>query len=83
MAIAAFNTSSLEAVRAAIDAAEATGGPVPAEFIVNLGLLAHAEGQVFILQALVSIFMDDNSCAEILDRDTPGSMVETMVKFSG
>ena len=29
MAIAAFNTSSLEAVRAAIDAAEATGDPVP------------------------------------------------------
>ena len=29
MAIAAFNTSSLEAVRVAIDAAEATGDPVP------------------------------------------------------
>ncbi|WP_373580540.1 hypothetical protein [Collinsella aerofaciens] len=50
---------------------------------MNLGLLAHAEGQVFILQALVGIFMDDSSCAEILDRDTPGSMVETMVKFCG
>lgn len=57
MAIAAFNTSSLEAVRTAIDAAEATGDPVPAEFIVNLGLLAHAEVQVFILQALMGIFV--------------------------
>lgn len=65
---------------------EAMGGmgdPVPAEFIVNLGLLAHAEGQVFILQALMGIFMDDNSCAEILAQDTPESMVETMVKFCG
>ena len=50
---------------------------------MNLGLLAHAEVQVFILQALMGIFMDDNSCAETLDRDTPGSMVETMVNFCG
>lgn len=57
------------------------GDPVPAELIVNLGLLAHAEGQVFILQALMGIFMDEASCAEILAQDTPESMVETMVKF--
>ena len=50
---------------------------------MNLGLPVHAEGQVFILQALMSIFMDDNSCSEILARDTPESMVETMVKFCG
>ena len=81
MAIAAFNTSSPEAVRAAIDAAEATGDPVSAEFIVNLGLLAHAKSQVFILQALMGIFKDDSSCAEVPARDTPDSMVETMVKF--
>lgn len=79
MAIAEFGTSSLEAVRAAIDAAEATGDPVSAEFIVNLGLLAPTEGQVLNLQALMGIFMDDSSCAEILAQDTP----ESMVKFRG
>ena len=57
------------------------GDPGPAELIGNLGLLAHAEGQVFILQALMGIFMDEASCAEILAQDTPESMVETMVKF--
>lgn len=35
MAIAAFNTSSLEAVRVAIDAAKATGDPVPPESMVE------------------------------------------------
>ena len=35
------------------------GDPVPAELIVNLGLLAHAEGQVSVLQALMGIFMDE------------------------
>ena len=39
------------------------GGDVPAELIVNLGLLAHAEGQVAVLQALMGVFMDEASVA--------------------
>lgn len=59
------------------------GDPVPAEFIVNLGLLQHAEGQVAILQALMQVFMDDAAVAEIMAQDTPESMVATMVKYCG
>ncbi len=57
------------------------GDPVPAELIVNLGLLQHAEGQVAILQALMRVFMDDAASADILAQDTPEGMVETMVKY--
>lgn len=57
------------------------GGTVPAELIVNLGLLAHVESQVFVLQALMCIFMEEASCEEIMAQDTPESMVEAMVKF--
>lgn len=57
------------------------GGEVPAELIINLGLKAHAEGQVAILQALMGIFMDEAASKEILAQDTPEGMVATMVKY--
>ena len=57
------------------------GGDVPAELIVNLGLLAHAEGQVAVLQALMSVFMDEASVADITAQTTPEGMVETMRKY--
>ena len=47
------------------------GGDVPAELIVNLGLLAHAEGQVAVLQALMGVFMDEASVADITAQTTP------------
>ena len=57
------------------------GDPVPAELIVNLGLLQHAEGQVAILQALMGVFMDDAAVADIMGQTTPEGMVETMIKY--
>ncbi|HIR90811.1 MAG TPA: PTS sugar transporter subunit IIA [Candidatus Limicola stercorigallinarum] len=57
------------------------GGDVPAELIVNLGLLAHAEGQVAVLQALMGVFMDEASVADITAQTTPEGMVETMQKY--
>ena len=57
------------------------GGDVPAELIVNLGLLAHAEGQVAVLQALMGVFMDEASVADITAQTTPDGMVETMRKY--
>lgn len=57
------------------------GDPVQAELIVNLGLLAHANDQVAILQALMGVFMNDEAVAEVLAQTTPEGMVETMVKF--
>lgn len=57
------------------------GDPVPAELIVNLGLLQHADGQVAILQALMGVFMDDAAVADIMAQDTADGMVATMIKY--
>lgn len=57
------------------------GGDVPAELIVNLGLLAHAEGQVAVLQALMDIFLDDAAVADIRAQTTPEGMVATMRRY--
>ncbi len=65
------------------DAMAGMGDPVPAELIVNLGLLQHAEGQVAVLQALMGIFMDEGACAEVMAQDTPEGMVATMVRLCG
>lgn len=54
------------------------GDDVPAELIVNLGLMAHEDGQVAVLQALMGIFMDAEASAEILAQRTPQGMVEVM-----
>ena len=63
------------------DAMAGLGDPVPAELIVNLGLLQHADGQVAVLQALMGVFMDDSAVADVLSQTTPESMVATMVKY--
>ena len=57
------------------------GGDVPAELIVNLGLLAHAEGQVAVLQALMGVFMEEDTVADIRAQTTPEGMVDTMKKY--
>lgn len=57
------------------------GDDVPAELIVNVGLLQHADGQVAILQALMEIFMNEGAVAEIMAQDSPGGMVAAMVKY--
>ncbi|MBM6952723.1 PTS sugar transporter subunit IIA [Enorma phocaeensis] len=57
------------------------GGDIPAELIVNLGLLAHAEGQVAVLQALMGVFMEGDTVADIRAQTTPEGMVDTMKKY--
>ncbi len=59
------------------------GDPVPAELIINLGLLQHADAQVAVLQALMSIFMDEAACAEVMEQKTREDMVATMVRLCG
>lgn len=59
------------------------GDPVQAEFIVNLGLLAHADGQVAILQALMGVFMEESAVADILAQETPEDMVAAMCRYCG
>lgn len=54
------------------------GDDVPAELIVNLGLMAHEDGQVAVLQALMGIFMDAEASAEILSQRTEEGMVEVL-----
>ncbi len=57
------------------------GGDVPAQLIVNLGLTAHEEGQVAVLQALMNVFLDADAVAEIMAQTTPEGMVATMQKL--
>ena len=56
-------------------------GLVNAQLIVNLGLLAHGEGQVSVLQALLGIFIDDAASVDIMSQTTPEGMIETVVKY--
>ncbi|MBY4797750.1 PTS sugar transporter subunit IIA [Collinsella sp. AGMB00827] len=56
------------------------GDDVSAELIVNLGLLAHADEQVAVLQALMGMFMDEAASREILEQTTPEGMVEVMCR---
>ena len=55
------------------------GGEVPAQLIVNLGLLAHAEGQVAVLQALMGIFSNKDAVAEIMAQDTAEGIINSIV----
>lgn len=57
------------------------GGEVPAQLIVNLGLTAHEEGQVAVLQALMNMFLDADAVTEIMAQTTPEGMVATMQKY--
>ena len=47
-------------------------GLVNAQLIVNLGLLAHEEGQVAVLQAFLGIFIDDAACGHHGPDHAPG-----------
>lgn len=59
----------------------AGSGDVNAQLIINLGVMAHAEDQVGVLQAFLGIFIDDAHSAEILAQDTQQGMVDTVVKY--
>ncbi len=54
--------------------------PVHTELIINLGLLAHAEDQVAVLQAMMGIFMDEGATAEIMAQDTPEGIIDAIAK---
>lgn len=54
------------------------GGNVEAKLIVNLGLTAHEEGQVAVLQALMNVFLDADAVENIMKQDTPEGMVSVM-----
>ena len=54
--------------------------PVQAQLIINLGLKAHDEDQVAVLQKLMNVFMDASACEDILAQTTGEGMVDTMVK---
>lgn len=56
-------------------------GLVNAQLIVNLGLMAHEEGQVAVLQAFLGIFIDDAASAEIMAQTTEQGMIDTVVKY--
>lgn len=53
------------------------GAPVPAQIIINLGI-AEPGGQVEALQALMNIFMDADSAADVLGQATPQGMVDAI-----
>lgn len=57
------------------------GGEVPAELIVNLGVMAHEQGQIAILQALIRIFVDEYAVKEIMRQTTQQGMVDALVKY--
>lgn len=54
---------------------------VPTELIVNLGVKAHEESQVFVLQALMKIFLNEGAVKEILAQTTQQGMVDTITKY--
>lgn len=54
------------------------GDPVPAEIIVNLGILRDG-GQVEALQNLMNIFMDEEKTAAVMEQKTGEGLVETIV----
>lgn len=57
------------------------GGEVPAELIVNLGVMAHEQGQIAILQALMRIFVDEYAVKDIMRQTTQQGMVDALVKY--
>lgn len=52
-----------------------------AELIINLGLLAHAEDQVAVLQALMLVFMNEDAVSDILAQTTAEGLVASMTKW--
>lgn len=55
-------------------------GLVNAELVVNLGIMAHEESQVAVLQAFLGIFIDEAASAEILAQNDPQGMVDAIVR---
>lgn len=52
--------------------------PVSTQLIVNLGLLAHEEDQVAVLQAFLGIFMDADACKDILSQSDEAGMLSCL-----
>lgn len=61
----------------------AGSGPVDAQLVINLGLLAHAEDQVGVLQAFLGIFIDVEATKEIMAQTDAQAMIDTVVKYCG
>lgn len=61
----------------------AGSGPVDAQLVVNLGLLAHAEDQVRVLQAFLGIFIDADATKEIMAQTDAQDMIDAVVKYCG
>lgn len=61
----------------------AGSGPVDAQLVINLGLLAHAEDQVGVLQAFLGIFIDAEATKEIMAQTDAQAMIDTVVKYCG
>lgn len=55
-------------------------GLVNAQLIVNLGIMAHEESQVAVLQAFLGIFIDEAASAEIMSQNTPEGMVDAVIR---
>lgn len=62
----------------AFEAMADPGSEVRAQLVVNLGLTAHAEDQVAVLQALMNVFLDIDAVQEIMAQTTPEGMVRVM-----
>lgn len=56
--------------------------PVQASLVINLGLIAHDEDQVAVLQALMNVFMDEDACADIMAQTTGEGMVDALTRHS-
>lgn len=56
------------------------GDPVPAEIIINLGVLRDG-GQVEVLQNLMNIFMDEQKVADIMSQTTGEGMVQAITGY--
>lgn len=61
----------------------AGSGPVDTQLVVNLGLLAHAEDQVGVLQAFLGIFIDADATKEIMAQTDAQAMIDAVVKYCG
>ncbi|WP_308615952.1 PTS sugar transporter subunit IIA [uncultured Enorma sp.] len=56
------------------------GDAVQVELIINLGLLAHAEDQVAVLQAFMELLMDGDAVAQLRVSETPADMIEAITR---
>lgn len=54
-------------------------GMVQAELIVNLGIMAHEDEQVGVLQAFLNIFIDEDASADIMAQKTEQGIINAIV----